>query len=74
MPKISNQTDNRRTFAIIIERTPLKTSIKKTIRAAFFPTCLKTLVAPVEPEPRSRRSMPFSHFPARKPVGNEPIK
>ena len=48
-----------------IEIIPLETSIKKTEIAARFPIFLKTLVAPVDPEPIERISIPFIILPAK---------
>jgi hypothetical protein len=58
----------------IIAAVPLPTSNKKTIKAGILPTCLKTFVAPVDPEPFSLRSIPDIHFPARYPLGIDPRK
>ena len=52
-------------FANKIDRTPLKTSSRKTVIAARFPICLNTFVAPVDPEPNERISIPLAIFPAR---------
>ena len=44
------------------------------IHTCLLPTLRSTLVAPVLPEPQSRRSMPLSHLPARYPLGMAPIR
>ena len=46
-------------------RAPLSTSTTKTARAGPLPTTRSTLVAPVEPEPSWRISIPLSQRPAR---------
>ena len=56
---------SRKYFATKIDKTPLKTSIKKTVIAARLPICLNTFVAPVDPEPNERMSIPLAIFPAR---------
>lgn len=65
---------NSKFLAINTATIPLLTSIKKTLNAAFLPICLKTLVAPVEPEPTSLMSIPANHFPAKYPLGIDPNK
>ncbi len=52
-------------FAIRTALTPLNTSHENTKRAGHLPTSLKTLVAPVDPEPLSRKSIFAKYLPAR---------
>ena len=60
-----HESFSRKYFANKIDRTPLKTSIRKTIIAARFPICLNTFVAPVDPDPNKRISTPLAILPAR---------
>ncbi len=60
-----HESFSRKYFAIKIDRTPLKTSIRKTVIAARFPICLNTFVAPVDPEPNERISIPLAILPAK---------
>ena len=55
-------------------RVPLSTSTRNTTRAGPLPTTRSTLVAPVEPEPWVRMSMPASQRPASQPLGIEPSR
>src|SRR5437879_5701591 len=58
-------------MASVTGSQPFKMSMTKTNAAAGFPALRKTLVAPVEPLPTLRRSMPFSALTAQYPVGME---
>ncbi len=60
-----HESFRRKYFAIKIDRIPLKTSIINTVIAARFPTYLKTFVAPVDPEPSERMSIPLAILPAK---------
>ncbi len=71
---ICRLSSNRYALEINIAAVPLLTSKKKTSKAGIFPTCLKTFVAPVDPEPFFLRSIPAIHFPARYPLGIDPRK
>src|SRR5471032_2585384 len=51
---------------------PFRMSMPKTKAAAVLPALRRTLVAPVEPLPTLRRSMPTSAFTTQYPVGMEP--
>src|SRR5258708_21327335 len=51
---------------------PFRMSMTKTNAAAGFPALRNTLVAPVEPLPTLRKSMPFSALTVQYPVGMEP--
>ena len=52
-------------FANKIDKTPFKTSNRKTVIAALFPMCLNTFVAPVDPDPNERISTPLAILPAK---------
>ena len=69
-----SQSFNPTLFASSTASAPLPTSIRKTTRAGPLPTLRSTLVAPVLPEPQSRRSMPLSRRPARYPLGMAPSR
>ncbi len=58
-------SSSKKFLANKIGRTPFKTSIRNTVIAARFPMCRNTLVAPVEPEPNERISIPLTIFPAK---------
>ena len=65
---------NKKYLATKIDKTPLQTSIRKTEIAARLPMCRKTFVAPVDPEPNDRISIPFKILPAKYPLGKDPNK
>ncbi len=46
-------------------KTGKKSNLRKTVIAARLPICLNTFVAPVDPEPNERISIPLVIFPAR---------
>lgn len=56
---------NRKYLASKIDRIPLETSITNTVIAARFPMCLSTFVAPVDPDPTERISIPLAILPAK---------
>lgn len=55
-------------------KAPLSISNIKTITPDFTPIARNVLVAPVLPEPYSRRFLWKNIFPIHKPKGMEPIK
>ena len=61
---------------LISKKISLVKEIKdlETKKAGHLPTFLKTLVAPVDPDPISLRSIFFRNLPNKNPVGSDPKK
>ena len=61
-------------FVIIIATYPFKTSRTRVVAAKYLFPVLKTLVAPIFPDPIFLTSFPVKIFVKSKPKGIEPIK
>ena len=78
-PKKTNNEEKRINsgkycFVIIMTTYPFKTSRVRVIAAKYLFPVLKTLVAPIFPDPISLTSFPVKIFVKSKPKGIEPIK